>query len=89
MWFLVSVVKGSRYFEADSQIGNLLLISDTSELVISGRSAGGDGYRFEARKNNENFIVNQFPGPHAPGVLTERFLALAQQFGAVNVSPQA
>ena len=83
MWFLVSVVKGNRYFETESQIGNRLLLSDTTEMVISARSAGEDSYRFEARKGNESYTLAEFRGTQAPGVLTERFLALAQQFGAV------
>jgi hypothetical protein len=83
MWFLVSVAKGNRYFENESQVGNRLLISDTTDLIVSGRSAGEDGYRFEARKGNESFILAEFRGAQAPGVVTARFLALAQQFGAV------
>jgi len=42
MWFLVTVVKGNRNFETESQIGNRVLISDTTEMVISARSAGGE-----------------------------------------------
>lgn len=88
MWFLVSVVKGNRYYESDSQIGNRLLISDTTDMVVSGRSAGENSYRFEARKGNESYTISEFKGDQAPGVLTERFLGLAQQFGAV-VAPNA
>lgn len=83
MWFLVSVVRGNRYFEAESQIGNRLLISDTTDMVISGRSAGEDAYRFEARKGNEAYTLAEYRGAQPPGVLAERFLRLAQQFGAV------
>jgi len=50
MWFLVQVVKGSKHFDVESQIGNRVMISDSSEMVISGRSMGAEGYRFEARK---------------------------------------
>ena len=32
MWFLVHVVKGSKYFEEGSPVGNRVLISDTSEI---------------------------------------------------------
>ena len=49
MWLLVQVVKGSKYYDAESQVGNRVLISDSSEMVISGRSMGADGYRFEVR----------------------------------------
>jgi hypothetical protein len=62
MWFLVQVVKGSKHFESESQVGNHVLISDTTDMVISGRSLGVDGYRFEARKGNESFAISDFPG---------------------------
>jgi hypothetical protein len=82
MWFLVQVVKGSRQYEAESPIGNRVLISDTTDMVISGRSMGADGYRFEVRKGNETFVVGDFPGTSEPGVLAKNFLSLAQQVGA-------
>ncbi len=50
MWFLVSVVKGSKYYEADSQIDNRMLISDTTEMIVSGYSTGTGSYRFEGRR---------------------------------------
>ncbi len=83
MWFLVQVVKGNKHFEADSQIGNRVMISDTSELVISGRSSGSEGYRFEARKGNESFVIKDFPGVSVAGSLVTEFVALAAQMGAV------
>ncbi len=86
MWFLVHVVKGSRHYEAESQIGNQVLISDTSDMVISGRALGTDGYRFEARKGNENFVVGDFPGIQAEGTLEPKFIALAKQIGAVMIA---
>lgn len=86
MWFLVQVVKGSKHYEAESPVGNRVLISDTSEMVVSGRTMGADGYRFEARKGNESFVVSDFRGTQAPGVLAARFTALAQQFGALVVA---
>ena len=89
MWFLVSVVKGNRNYETESQIGNRVLISDTTEMVISGRSAGGDSYRFEARKGNESFIVSEFVGKHAEGMLAAKFMSMAQQMGAVVVTQGA
>jgi len=82
MWFLVQVVKGNKHYEADSQIGNRVLISDTTDMVISGRSMGGDGYRFEVRKGNESFVARDFAGPQAPGFLAAKFISLAQQIGA-------
>lgn len=89
MWFLVSVEKGSRHFESGSPIDNRVLISDSSEMVISGRASHREGYRFEARMGNEVFIVRDFPGTHPQGLLTTRFLALAQQMGAVTVGSPA
>jgi hypothetical protein len=89
MWFLVQVVKGSRHYEADSQVNNQVLISDTSELVISGRAMGTDGYRFEARKGNENFVVRDFKGSQPSGLLAEKFDALARQMGALSIATEA
>jgi hypothetical protein len=86
MWFLVTVVKGSRHFENDSPIGNRVLISDTTEMVISGRASVSDGYRFEARKGNESFIVSDFEGAQKAGLLTDKFLSMATQMGAVVVT---
>jgi hypothetical protein len=85
MWFLVTVVKGSRHFENDSPIGNRVLICDT-EMVISGRASVSDGYRFEVRKGNESFIVSDFIGAQKPGALTDKFLSMATQMGAVVVT---
>jgi hypothetical protein len=85
MWILASVVKGSRHFETDSPIGNRVLISDTSETVISGRASHHEGYRFEARMGNESFIVRDFVGAQTPAMLATQFLAMAQQMGAVIV----
>ena len=69
MWFLVQVVKGSKHYEAESLVGNHVLISDTTEMVISGRAMGSEGYRFEARKGNENFIIRDFQGAQPAGTL--------------------
>jgi hypothetical protein len=85
MWFLVSVEKGSRQYQSDSPIGNRVLVSDSTEMVISGRESGEGGYRFEARRGNETFIVSHFKGPHAAGALAGSFLSMAQQMGAVVV----
>ncbi|HJV95892.1 MAG TPA: hypothetical protein VJ608_07635 [Albitalea sp.] len=85
MWILCQTARGSKYFEPESRVGNHVLISDTSDMVISGRSLGLDGYRFEARKGNESFVISDFPGIH-PGIsLTAKFIALAERMGAVSV----
>ena len=90
MWFLVQVVKGSKHHEPDSQVGNRVLISDTTDMVISGRAMGADGYRFEARKGTESFVVQDFTGPQPAGSLATQFSALAQKMGALTMegSPQ-
>lgn len=85
MWILVQVVRGSKHFEAESRVGNHVLISDSSDLVISGRALGTDGYRFEARKGNESFVVNDFPGIQAGKSLLPNFMALAERIGAVSI----
>lgn len=85
MWFLVHVVKGSKHYEAESQIANRVLISDTTEMTISGRSMG-DGYRFEARKGTETFVIRDFQGTQQPGTLASKFTALAQQMGALVIT---
>jgi hypothetical protein len=83
MWFLVNVVKGSRYFDPTSLIDNRVIISDMTDMVILGRLVGGEGYRFEARKGNDTFTMTDFPPGQPPGSLSARFLALAKQMGAV------
>jgi len=92
MWFLVTVAKGNRFYENDSPIGNRVLVSDSTEMVIAGRGAGGsdlDGYRFEARRGNETFIVSDILGKQTPAALAARFLSMAQQMGAVVVAADA
>lgn len=83
MWILVQVIKGNKYFEAESRVDNHVLICDTSEMVIAGRALGTDGYRFEARKGNESFVVDEFPARLGTGPLTEQFKALASRMGAI------
>jgi hypothetical protein len=85
MWILCQTARGSKYFEPESRVGNHVLISDTSDMVISGRSLGTDGYRFEARKGNESFVVSDFPGIDPSRSLTDKFIALAERMGAVSV----
>jgi len=89
MWFLVQVVKGSKHFDVESQIGNRVMISDSSEMVISGRSMGAEGYRFEARKGNENFVLQDFVGTQSATTLSAKFKSLAQQIGAVVIGGEA
>ncbi|MFZ2649995.1 MAG: hypothetical protein WA210_07790 [Burkholderiaceae bacterium] len=86
MWILVRVVKGSKYFEAETKVENHVLVCDSSDLVISARSTGDGAYRFEARKGTENFIVAEFTGAQAAGPLTAQFFDLAAKLGAVSVA---
>lgn len=85
MWILVQVVRGSKYHESESRVANHVLISDTTDMVIAGRSLGTDGYRFEARKGNESFVVSEFPRMQAGDSLTTQFLALAEKMGAMSI----
>jgi hypothetical protein len=88
MWYVVQVVKGSKHYEPESQLGNRVLISDSSEMVISGRSLGTDGYRLEARRGSDSFVVRDFPGSPTREVITGGFAALAQQLGAIALALQ-
>lgn len=89
MWFLVQVVKGSKHYEVDSPVGNQVLISDTTEMVISARAMGADGCRFEARKGNETFVIRDFKGAQAAGSLAAKFEALARQISALAITSDA
>jgi hypothetical protein len=86
MWFLVQVVKGSKYFEAESPVGNRVLVSDTSDMVIQARAMGTEGYRFEARKGNETFVVRDFPRTQAIEALANKFTLLARQMDALVIA---
>ena len=85
MWILVQVVKGNKYFEAESRVGNHVLISDTTDMVISGRAMGTEGYRFEARKGTESFVVGNFPGIEAGISLLPQFKSLAERMSAISI----
>jgi hypothetical protein len=86
MWILVKVVKGSKFFENDTQVENHVLVCDSSDLVIAGRATGDGTYRFEARRGNENFIVAEFAGEEAKVSLKPKFFALADKLGAASVA---
>jgi hypothetical protein len=89
MWFLVSVVKGSKYYESDSMIDNSIMISDTTDMVIAGYSTGTGGYRFEMRKGNEAFVMQEMPKGTTKEQLVSKFQDLATQMGATRVAPVA
>lgn len=88
MWLLVQVARGSKHFEPESRVGNQVLICDTSDLVISGRSRGAQGYSFEARKGNETFTVVDFPAAEAGVSLADKFGELAQRLDAIGAPPR-
>jgi hypothetical protein len=89
MWFLVRVVKGSKHFEPDSRVGNQVLISDTTDMVISARTTGADDYRFEMRKGLDTFVIRDFVGVQAPGVILAKFEDLALRMGALAITGDA
>jgi hypothetical protein len=89
MWILVQVVRGSKYYEAQSRVGNRVMISDTSDIVIAGRALGTDGYRFEARNGNESFVVSDFPAIAPDMSLAAQFTALAKRMGAIEATGSA
>lgn len=89
MWFLVSVVKGSKYYEADSQIDNRIMISDTTDMVVTGYATGTGSYRFEMRKGNEAFTLQDFAKGLSKDDLLARFLDLAGQLGAKRLDAPA
>lgn len=88
MWFLVHAVRGSKYFEPESPVGNRVLVSDTSDMVIQARAMGTDGYRFEARKGNETFVVTDFTGAQAAETLANKFTLLARQMDALVIATE-
>jgi hypothetical protein len=89
MWFLVSVVKGSKFYEADSQIDNRIMISDTTDMVVTGYATGLGGYRFEMRKGNEAFTMQEMPKGTPKETLVALFLGLARQLGATTIGSTA
>ncbi len=89
MWFLVSVVKGNKYYEADSQIDNRMLISDTTEMIVSGYSTGTGSYRFEMRRGNEAFTLQELAKGLNKEATLAKFLDLAAQLGARSLGTAA
>ncbi len=89
MWLMVQVARGSKYFDPDSRVDNRVLICDSSELTISGRSSGDGAYRFEARRGTENFSFADFKGLAAGASLVDEFEALARRLDAVGAPPTA
>jgi len=88
MWFLLTVARGSKFHEPESRIGNLVLVSDTTDIVITGRASDSTGYRFEMRRGNDSFVVREFTGPQPTGELVSRFRSLAHQLGATIMAEE-
>ncbi len=88
MWMLVQVSRGSKFFDPESRVENQVLICDTSDLVIAGRSLGPTAYRFEARKGTENFSMAEFPALEPGASLVDKFGELAQRLDAVGAPPR-
>ncbi len=86
MWFLVSVVKGSKFYESDSQIDNLIMISDTTDMVVVGYGTGTGSYRFEMRKGNECFVMRDMPKGTPKATLVGQFHDLAARLGALSIA---
>ena len=83
MWILTEAPKGSNYYEAQSQTGNRVLISDTCEMVIYSRSQGADGYRLIAQRGRDSFFIGPAP---VRGEMTDTnttLMEVARQLGAV------
>ena len=82
MWILAEAPKGSNFFEAQSQAGNRVLISDSCDTVIYARSQGSDGHRIVAQRGRDTFFL----GPSVRGAetdMTPQILELARQLQAV------
>jgi len=89
VWFLVQVVKGSKALRSRVlRWDNHVLISDTTEMVISGPGQWeAKAIGFEVRKGNEAFIIpGTSQGAQPPGSLDRKFTALAKQMGALGRS---
>lgn len=89
MWFLVNVVKGSKYFDTDSRIGNRVLISDTTDMIVTSYSTAAGSYRFEMRKGNEAFTLQDIPKDTSHEETLRQFLELADRLGARSLAPMA
>ena len=83
MWLLTEAPRGSNFYEAESQTGNKVLISDTCETVIYARSQGADGFRIIAQRGRENFYIGPAPVRGVVEDLMAQMLEIARQLNAV------
>ena len=86
MWYLVSVVKGSKFYDAESLIDNRMLISDTTDMVVTGYSTGTGSYRFEMRKGNEAFCLRDHAKAVSKEELSAKFLEMATELGCLRLA---
>jgi hypothetical protein len=66
-----------------------MLISDTTEMIVTGYSTAIGAYRFEMRKGNEAFTLLELGKGHSTEVVTAKFLELAAQMGATSIAAPA
>ena len=83
MWILAEAPKGSNFYEAQTQTGNRVLISDTCDTVIYSRSQGADGYRLVAQRGRDTFFDGPAPVRGVESDTNKQLLEVARQLGAV------
>jgi hypothetical protein len=83
MWILSEAPRGSNFYEAESQTGNKVLISDTCETVIFARSQGSDGHQVVAQRGRDTFLVGPAPVRGVTADMNAQLLDIAKQLGAV------
>jgi hypothetical protein len=85
MWYLISVVKGSKFYDSESLIENRMMVSDTTDMVVTGYSTGTGSYRFEMRKGNEAFTLRDYTKATTKEELLAKFFELATELGAMRL----
>jgi prophage tail gpP-like protein len=85
MWYLVSVVKGSKFYDSKSLIDNRMMISDTTDMAVTGYSTGTGSHRVEMRKGNEAFCLRDHAKADTKDELSDKFLERATALGAVRL----
>lgn len=54
-------------------------------MIVTGYSTAGGGYRFEMRKGNEAFTLQDITKGTSKDAMLSMFLALAEQLGAKSL----
>lgn len=83
MWILTEAPRGSNFYEADSQTGNKVLISDTCETVIFSRSQGTDGHQMVAQRGRDTFLVGPAPVRGVAADMNAQLTEIATKLNAV------